>query len=711
MTRRREVLNQHNQLNTHSPDEFKGDVPNLVARHSSVFSSAGGKAGCILGIGCLSHDSSVALVNASTGDVLYAIAEERLSNLKHDSRLPWGGILTAIKTAEQQGMSIKSVSINFDPSLFLPGIVQDDVDELSSAAVENKTYFFGQLSELAKLGVPLDLEADQDADSTVSKISDLISQQLGLTGKKQTRLLKRLTWYFNMATKYYRLKEILHQIFAGIDVCFYSHHDCHAATARYGSGKTDGLSIVIDGHGETDTTTLYKFNGNEISRISETKWPVSIGSLYLAITRYLGFDHGDEYKVMGMTAYGKPVMKEHFHDAFKVTEYGNVLFTETDYFYINEVNASGQLRFSTKPMFARVCLSRLKDEEILQAHFDLAASLQSFVEEISAEIASRALQCTGSSNISLAGGVALNGLMNNAIRKHCRPEDIFIYPASSDDGTSVGAALMYLQDKGVKVGNRLRSCYFGSAATSSEIQAALEQMGINYERPDNINATMAQALNDGKIVARFSGRSEFGPRALGHRSILANPTIASMKDTINVRIKHREPFRPFAPAVIKEFAPEYFDLKPGEDAPFMILIVSANEKAKSTLPAVVHADGTARVQTVTIDDNPDFHKTLSEFQRISGVPVLINTSFNINGEAIVELPLDAIESFLFMDIDYLAIGDFWVAKEGNRNSISKMKHEEYLALRKRRYEEMLSGDYPSIDPRKYSRWFFPKSRI
>jgi carbamoyltransferase len=324
---------------------------------------------------------------------------------------------------------------------------------------------------------------------------------------------------------------------------------------------------------------------------------------------------------------------------------------------------------------------RLKDQPLSQEHFDLAVSIQKVFEDAGVEFSRMALAETGEKNLCLSGGVALNGLMNEAIRRGSGCSDFHVFPAAGDDGTAVGAAWLRVLERGNLQTRKLAMPFFGQGFGDEEIRRELERLRLVYEEPTDINERIAEAIAAHEIVARFHGRSEFGPRALGNRSILANPAKAEMKDVLNERIKHREAFRPFAPACLVEKAAEYFDIE--VEAPYMLLIAKARPLAREKVPATVHADGTSRVQTVSREGNPDFYKTIEAVERRTGTPVVINTSFNINGEAIVETPQDAVESFAQMDIDHLAIGKYWVSKAAN--TFPKMTDAEFLEIRKKRF--------------------------
>ena len=378
-----------------------------------------------------------------------------------------------------------------------------------------------------------------------------------------------------------------------------------------------------------------------------------------------------------------------------VSDNAELYFHETPYFAKQEMGASGHVYYTFTKKFSRLVSRRSPSQDVTQPHFDFAASVQKLTEDIGVEIARRAIALTGESKMAIAGGVSLNGLMNEQIRLRSGCSDIFIYPAAGDDGTAIGAAQLVAFRQSKFSRQRITTCYYGYSPTNEEIKAALAQNELVYTKPDSISQTIARAIADNKVVARYNARAEFGPRALGQRSILANPKDARMKDVLNVRIKHREPFRPFAPVCLRERVEEYFDLN--VDAPFMLLICQAKERAKNEIPAVVHNDGTARVQTVTPEQNADLYRIISEFDKISGTPVIINTSFNVNGETIVDSPMDAIESFGFMDIDYLAIGDYWVSKEENASKFSKLPHNDYLEIRRKRFRDNLFDPMSILD--------------
>jgi carbamoyltransferase len=397
---------------------------------------------------------------------------------------------------------------------------------------------------------------------------------------------------------------------------------------------------------------------------------------------------------MGMAAYGKPVYYDLFRKLIQFDESLTISFADSPCYGVQEFDQGHMWNYFSEEM-AKVVPKRKRNEEIQQVHFDLAASLQKAFEDFGAEFAQKAMGKTGRKKICLAGGVALNGLMNEAIRRRTQCEKIFVFPAAGDDGCAVGAAQSFVFKNGRITPPAMGMPFYGGGSSESEIRALLKDMGIAFEEPPDIHRRIAEALKDHKIVARFTGRSEFGPRALGNRSILANAQTPEMKDTLNIRIKHREQFRPFAPACLLAHAPELFDIE--VEAPFMLLIANARDTARQKIPAAVHADGTSRVQTVNEQTNPSFFRTIKSFHELTGIPAIINTSFNINGEAIVETAQDALESFAQMDIDFLALEGFWIDKNLNADRFPKQSDEQFLEVRKNRYRNAFEHPLKNLE--------------
>ena len=629
----------------------------------------------ILGIGALGHDAACALVRADTGEILYAIAEERLSNLKHSWQFPYGSIQAARKYAADHGFEIVEAAINYKPEEFSTGTLRRELAAILSDPKKTGELMdlLGQLIVFADYFQPGSF-SDEQVRSWL-KTHDVKSEL-------HEPLCLRIGWYFNWSIKYRRIGDMVTALLPGVRVHHVNHHLCHAASTYFSSGFERSCVITWDGQGESQTTCVYRAGPEGIRLVAETPWPFSLGMLYFGVTNYLGFKLGDEFKVMGMAAYGKP----RFYDALRkivACEKGPVIrFKESELYSRQEFPTGHHWYYFTKNLGA-FASRRLKRQPLVQEHFDLAVSMQKVFEDVGVEFARLALAATREKNLCLSGGVALNGLMNEAIRRQSGCSEIHVFPAAGDDGTAVGAAWFRVFERGALRPQKSALPFFGAGFEDAEIRRELGKMGLVFEEPADINERIAEALAAHEIVARFHGRSEFGPRALGNRSILANPARPEMKDVLNERIKHREAFRPFAPACLVEKAAEYFDIE--IEAPYMLLIAQARPIAHEKIPAAVHADGTSRVQTVSREGNPDFYKTIEAVYRRTGTPVVINTSFNINGEAIVETPQDAVESFAQMDIDHLAIGKFWVSKAAN--TFPKMTDAEFLEIRKKRFAD------------------------
>ena len=435
------------------------------------------------------------------------------------------------------------------------------------------------------------------------------------------------------------------------------HHLAHAASAFYPSGFDEALILTIDGTGELESSVLTIGRGNTISEVDTSLLPTSLGALYLIITVYLGFKSlGDEYKVMGLASYGDP---KRFRGVFDqlVTLNGNGTYltpwlarTEFREFLLRML---GPARKQKGPFEGR--------------HADIAAALQESLNNAVLHTLSHARRETGMANLCLAGGVALNCTLNGAIARSGLFRHIFVQPAANDEGCSVGAAMYAFASRKrgeVSPAHRWEHVYWGPEYSDQEILTALEDSrgALRWAKDDWIAQTIARQVARGKVVAWFQGRMEFGPRALGNRSILGDPRDASMKDKINETVKRRESFRPFAPAVLEEDAREYFDMSGLEDSPFMLFTVPVLDHMRHVIPAVTHVDGTARIQTVSRKTNPRFWDLIAAFKEITGVPVILNTSYNVKNEPIVCSPKDAIACFLSTNIDCAAIGDFFVQK-------------------------------------------------
>ena len=440
---------------------------------------------------------------------------------------------------------------------------------------------------------------------------------------------------------------------------FIDHHLCHAASSFLLSPYERAAILVVDGASESNTTLMALGEESRIRPLRRLPLPHSLGQFYGAITAFLGLcpDH-DEYIVMGLAAYGDPRYAEPLRRQILRT-------TEDGGFILN----AGLLDFHLAcegifvPEFVRTFgVSRRPDEEFTQRHRDIAASAQLVVEETLLHLARALKRDTGADRLCLAGGVAFNCLANSRLRRELEYRDVFVQPAAGDAGAALGAALWLTARRGgLREREVMHSVYLGPGYSEEACRKAIENDGLAFERlpEDRLCDQVAANLAKGQLVFWFQGRMEWGPRALGNRSLLADPRREDMRELINAKVKLRQPFRPFAPSVLEERAGEFFETM--GPSPFMLFTVPTKPAAKGLIPAVTHVDGTARIHTVDRGSNPKFRKLLEAFDRLTGVPVLLNTSFNVN-EPIVCTPEDAIACFRRTEGDWLVLGNFLVRR-------------------------------------------------
>jgi carbamoyltransferase len=439
------------------------------------------------------------------------------------------------------------------------------------------------------------------------------------------------------------------------------HHDAHAASAFYPSGFDEALILTIDGSGETESSLLATGGPAGIDELARVPLPTSLGALYLALTVYLGFRGlGDEFKVMGLAAYGDP---ERYRGLFE-----RLVGLEADGRYDTVGMTAPDLR---EQLASTLGPPRRPDDPVTAEHADAAAGLQNILERAVLHTLEHSRRETGLERLCMAGGVALNCALNGRIARSGLFDDIFVQPAASDEGGSLGAALHVWHDQGPgrdETGTRCEHVFYGPSYGGTELLDTLEDFAdaVTWRESDDPAAEAAEFMAAGGVAGWFQGPMEFGPRALGHRSILADPRDASVKDRVNRMVKHREPFRPFAPAVIEEAAGDWFDMTGLRESPYMLFTVPVLPGLADRIPAVTHVDGTARVQTVSARIEPLFHRLLGRFGAITGVPILLNTSFNVNREPIVCSPTDALRCFLNTDIDGLFLGRYAVSKRSGR---------------------------------------------
>jgi len=438
-----------------------------------------------------------------------------------------------------------------------------------------------------------------------------------------------------------------------------SHHLAHLGSCFTLSGFETAAVAIIDGSGEAECTSLYRCRGRDVKKLYSMDLPLdSLGHLYLSTTIHLGYAMGDEYKVMGMAAYGQPnrAYQGFFEECLHLLPEGR--------YRVSRKMAGNHLdrgfRFPSR-VENIIGPPRHRGEPLTQRHMDLARALQTRVEEAVLHTVRHLKRITGETRLCMAGGVALNCLANSRVREESGFQELFIQPAAHDAGTALGAAA-YLQYHVLK-GPRpqpMRSAYLGPAYDDAAMESLLVRCGIPHTLCPDLEQAAARLLAEDRVLGWFQDRAEFGPRALGNRSILANPRHPEMKDRVNRAIKERESYRPFAPAILLEAASLYFsDIT---ESPYMLLTARVRPEKRHEIAAVVHADGTARLQTVDRKSNPRFHRLIERFRERTGTPVLLNTSFNVAGEPIVLTPADALRCFYGSGIDTLALGNYLVAK-------------------------------------------------
>jgi carbamoyltransferase len=607
----------------------------------------------ILGISAFYHDSAAALV--VDGRIIAAAQEERFTRRKHDPAFPTSAIRYCLSQAGLKAGDIDHVVFYEKPFIKFERLLE------TYLALAPRGY------NSFRLSIPLWLK---------EKLF-------------QKRLLRQ------------SLKEIDPDIDWDQRLLFTDHHQSHAASAFFASPFEQAAVLTLDGVGEWTTTSSGFGRGNQLDITREIHFPHSIGLMYSAFTYYTGFKvNSGEYKVMGLAPYGEPKYVGKIFDHLVDLKTDGSYRLDLGYF-----NYATGLTMTSERFHDLFGGGPRKPEQLLtQHHMDLAASIQKATEEIVLRLARSAAKETGSANLCLAGGVALNCVANGKILRDGSFENIWIQPAAGDAGGALGAALAaHYQFNGsprqVSGGDSMSGSYLGPEFGQAEIESRLTQAGAQFSAvsdPDLI-ATTVQALADEKAIGWFQGRMEFGPRALGARSILGDPRSPSMQKSLNLRVKYRESFRPFAPAILREDVADWFELS--ADSPYMLLVADVIERrrrtmtpdqqalfgidklnvSRSDIPAVTHVDYSARIQTVRADSNPRFHALLAAFKAKTGCPVLINTSFNVRGEPIVGTPEDAFRCFMGSDIEMLVIGNCVLRKE-DQNSALKVDYKEAFEL-------------------------------
>jgi carbamoyltransferase len=561
----------------------------------------------VLGLN-FSNDAAAALV--IDGQVVAASQEERFSRIKHDASFP----AHATRFCLAHG-----------------GVSLSDLDAVG---------FFWNPGIHAQAASPRSIAVTRDHMEYLSSVPAHLLRQL------DERVLERVEQVFHFEAA------------RPLRVHYLTHHDCHAAAAFYRSNFPSAAVLTVDGYGERTSTHIARAHGGGFETLRTIDYPHSIGSLYACFTEYLGFRaNSGEGKVMGLASYGRPTYADVVRRMVSLTPQGFELDLSYFSFYLPRRH-----RYAPK-LVAALGPARQPESELSQRHMDLAASLQLVVEEMLLHVGRMARELTGEKRLCMAGGVALNCVANTRLRYELGFEQGYFMPAASDAGTSIGAALYVAHvlgnDAPVKHPD---TDYLGPDWDEAAIERTLTLAGCRYERPAVLSEAVAELLAQGKIVGWFQGRAELGPRALGNRSILADPRPADMQHVVNARVKFREYFRPFAPAVPESRCGEFFEHE--EPSPYMLLVYKTRPEHFDQLRSVTHVDGGARVQTVRPDQNALLHELLEAFGRRTGVPVLLNTSFNIRGEPIVHSISDALKCYFTTDLDGLALGPFLLVKGG-----------------------------------------------
>ena len=589
----------------------------------------------LLGISAYYHDSAAALIK--DGVILAAAQEERFTRIKQDSNFPMSAINYCLAEA---------------------GITPEQLDGV--VYYEKPFVKFERILETAMAYVPFSMRSFVHAMPVWLKTKLFIPSQIDKYFEKRLQC----------------------------PIYFTTHHESHCASAFFPSPFEEAAMLCLDGVGEWDTTTWGIGKGNKIEIKQKIEFPHSLGLLYSAFTGFLGFKvNSGEYKVMGLAPYGEPIYKDLILEKLvDVKEDGSFWLNQeyfgyctTDYMF----NKKFEQLFNRKPRQPETVLS--------QDDMDMAASIQAVTEEIILKLANYVHKQTGLKNLCLAGGVALNCVSNGNILKNGLFENIWIQPAAGDAGGALGAALAIYyshlkNERKVQEDDFQFGSLLGPKYSDDEILATLNQFDAKYtkyETEDDVAKVIAKYISEGKSIGHFAGRMEYGPRALGNRSILADPRNREMQKNLNLAIKKRESFRPFAPSCLEEDVEEFFDIKEGKKSPYMLLTQSISKEImtelteeeknykgidklkayRSTLPAITHVNYSARIQTVSKNVNPRYWNIINEFKKLTACSVVVNTSFNIRGEPIVNTPENAYKCFMFTDLDVLVLENYVLLKE------------------------------------------------
>ena len=609
----------------------------------------------ILGISGYYHDSAACLIK--NGEVIFAIQEERITRKKHDSSFPKNSILYCIKEANISEKEIDYVVFYDKPFLKFERLLE--------------TYF---------------AFAPKGFRSFISSMPIWLKEKLF----QKNLIIKELKKIFGKKTIWKN------------KLLFSEHHLSHAASAFFASPYKNAAILTMDGVGEWTTTSIAIGNENKIEILKEINFPHSLGLLYSAFTYYAGFKvNSGEYKLMGLAPYGKPIFVETIkNNLIAIKEDGSFKLNMLYFDYctgLKMTNKKFNDLFGGEP--------RKPESNLTNKEMNIASSIQVVIEEIIIKIAKNIKKETGLDNLCLAGGVALNCVANGKLVNEKIFKNMWIQPASGDAGGALGAALavyyLMLGKKRIIDENRdsMKGSFLGPSYSDNEIENTLLKLKAQYSKLNNeeILEKVSEDLKSGKAIGWMQGRMEFGPRALGGRSIIADPRSPKMQKLLNLKVKFRESFRPFAPSILRENLSEWFELE--QDSPYMLLVANVKntkiikmtdeEKklfgidklniVRSKIPSVTHVDYSARIQTVHKDTNPIYYNLIHKFNKITDCPIIINTSFNIRGEPIVCSPEDALKCFMGTELDILVIGNFYL-KKSNQKELSNKDYKNLYEL-------------------------------
>lgn len=607
------------------------------------------------------HNSSVALLDTEKDDILFVGEEERFNGNKHTDCFPIGSLVYAFKNLNIKYKDVDYIAIGNNDNEIMSG-------------------YWDLFHSLGK-------------DEQFQPMKESCFNQI---------------YYASM------IKMRLKTMFPNADIFSINHHDTHSALAFYCSPFEEAAIFTSDGLGEAEAMTFSYGIKHNLHRLHSIGYPNSLGFMYTLFCHLLGF-HGPnpEGKVMALASFGKPKFLDSFRKIYSsprsfTFEYNQDLMTLT--------SDGGPPSFKSSAIYKSLfsgTSARERDEDLKEIHYDIAASLQCFFEEMVIKLTNDLQEQTKSENICVGGGSFLNSVVNNKILDHTKFKKIYVNPASHDGGNALGAAL-YLKHKILKNNNKTKfGTYLGYNITEHEAESRLIHFEIEYTEPAELNKEVARLLHEGAVVGWVKGKAEIGPRALCNRSILVNPTKKETIDYLNKEIKRREWFRPYAPVVMEEHAHKYFEFKNGEtNSPYMLKVHNILKDAIGKIPAISHVDGTARTQTVNKEQNAEIYDLLNEYSKLSGLHVLLNTSFNIGGESIINNEQEAIFCFVMAKLDYLVLDKFLISKEKNLEAINEFLTnttlQQYFHSRKKIYvdehtdfirenKEIFSGDLKNVE--------------